>query len=204
MHARQPFGEPALALADIGGAGIVRSVGKPERHVAAAECARQADAVETMLHGALADLGLWIAERTELVVLILEQVRVDGADANTGGRRCRLHGCDIALAVRQIPQHVQRHRRTRTGQRVDLSRIRNLLRDGRRGGGLQVLPEAGAGVGEAPGRQFDGKRIQRGADDLGRVVAHGHASYPQVRVVSQSETTAAKRMLSHPALTLCV
>ena len=63
-------------------------------------------------------------------------------------------------AIGQIPQHVQSQRGRGAGEAIDLGGVGELLFDGGSGGGLRKLAEARAGVGEAPGGNFDLERVQ--------------------------------------------
>jgi len=71
--------EPLLALADVGGAGIVGTVGEPQREVPAFQPAGDFDALASVLQSGLADGGIGIAERSVFVVLILKQIGIDRA-----------------------------------------------------------------------------------------------------------------------------
>ena len=159
-----------------------------------------------------------VAERAELVVLILENVRVDRARrATPAAAAAAFTRASIGVAVREIPQDVERHRRTRTGERMDLSRVGQLFLDRRRRRRLQEFPEAGAGVCEAPRRQFDRKCVQCGGNDLGDCLGAWRRMLPpscwsvrlnrghsQARVVSQSETRTAIESLASGTDTLCM
>jgi len=67
---------------------------------------------------------------------------------------------------------VERERRAGAGERVHLRRVAEFLLQRRRGRGLHVLAEPGAGVGEAPRGQLDAERVQRGSDAVGSIGAH--------------------------------
>ncbi len=67
-----------------GGAGIARTVRKPERDVAAARLLADLDAIQDVPERGLADLRVRIAQRPVLVNLVLEDIGVDRADADTG------------------------------------------------------------------------------------------------------------------------
>src|SRR5881409_54919 len=96
-----------------------------------------------------------VAERPELVNLILEEVRVDrsGFDAVPFHQAGDLPG---ALdSVWEVPPHVQRQCRADASQRVHLARVAELLLDGGRRRRLHELAESRPGVGKTPRRQLD-------------------------------------------------
>ena len=68
-----------LALAQIVLAGGAGAVGQPQADVAGADGLGDLDALQTMLHGLAADGGVGVAQAAELVLVILEDVGVDGA-----------------------------------------------------------------------------------------------------------------------------
>ena len=142
--------EPLLPVADVRGAGIVRSVGEPQHDIAAVQPSRDGDAVARVPQRVFAHGPVGIAERAELVHLVFEEVRVDRARLDAVLRRKRYDPIDIVQAARQIPQHVQRQRRTHARELVDLLRVGEFLVDGRGGGRLQILAETGSGIGEPP------------------------------------------------------
>jgi len=119
-----------------------------------------------MAPGGGAHLGVGVPERSEFVVLVLEQVRVDRSRTDTRSRGQPLNLRCITGPSWQVPEHVQREGRADPGQRVDLARVAELLveRNGR--GRLQVLAEARAGVREPPGRQLDSEIVERPVDEI--------------------------------------
>jgi hypothetical protein len=86
MGGAQGFLKPADALAHALRAGIVGAVGQPEGDVARAERLGDLDGVENVIDGLLADLRGGIAERAELVLLVLKEVGIDGAGADAEAR----------------------------------------------------------------------------------------------------------------------
>src|SRR5439155_26704424 len=121
MQRLQALLEPAAPLPDVGRARIVRSVRKPERDVAALQRPRDRDAVLRVLERVRAHRLVRVAKRSELVDLILKDVRIDrtGLDAGTRGE-CR----DLAGALdtaRKIPEDVQRDGGTHARQRMHLT-----------------------------------------------------------------------------------
>ncbi len=111
-----------------------------------------------MLHGSAPDGLVAIAEAPVLVALVLKDVRVDCPDPNAalGGMIEHLR----VGTVREVPQHVDRHRRTDAGVLVDLAGVFELLEDGARRRRLMELAEARTGVGVAPRGGLDAERSQ--------------------------------------------
>ncbi len=58
---------------------IIRSIGKPYCEQVALHVFPQLDAIQAMLQGLLTNRRIWIAERTELVLLVLKKVGVNGS-----------------------------------------------------------------------------------------------------------------------------
>ena len=56
---------------------------------------------------------------------------------------------------------------------MHLAGVAEFFFEGGRGGGLQKFAEAGAGVGESPGRNLDVEAVERGGDKV-RVFSVGH------------------------------
>src|SRR6266702_8620509 len=115
-----------------------------------------------------ANLRAWVTDRSEFVLLRLEEVGVD---------RTRLHAelalqpldlGNVALAVRQVPKHVQCHGRTRAGQLVDLRRVRELFLHCRRCASLREFAESRARIGEAPRGNLNSEPILRRRNPLRR------------------------------------
>ena len=77
MRGLQPFLEPSATLRDVRRAGIIRSVGEPQRDIAAAQMLRDRYAVPHVRDRMLPDVRIRVAERSELVDLILKEVGVD-------------------------------------------------------------------------------------------------------------------------------
>src|SRR5262249_10516349 len=144
--------EPLLAPADVRRAGIVRAVREPERGVPAADRPRDCTAVARVPERGRWTRRVGIAERPELVLLLLEEIRVDRAWPHTVALGQRLDFARAADAVREVPQHVQRQRRAGAGELVDLAGVAELFFDGCGGGRLEELAEPGAGVRESPRR----------------------------------------------------
>ncbi len=145
---------------------VVRPVREPQRLRRRAEHAGDLDALEQVRLGLAADRRVRVRDRAELVVGILEEVRVDRADAEPGR-------ADMARELRGIghgiPREVERHRAGRAGQPVHLGGIVDALEDGARPARLREHTEARAGIAVAPRRGLDHERAERG---LGGVDVH--------------------------------
>src|SRR5438105_13413739 len=79
----QSIDEPLLALSNVCGAWIMRSVSEPEGNVAAVETLCNLDAVECVLHRAKPNCCVGIAKRTVFVLLILKEIGIDCTGRNT-------------------------------------------------------------------------------------------------------------------------
>ena len=114
-----------------------------------------------MLQRPLANGGGGIAQRTEFVFLILEEVGIDGPRADAKAPLQLLHFGHVVHAVGQIPKHMQRHCGRGAGQAIHFGGVRKFLFDRGCRRGLHKLAEARTGVGESPGRDFDMEAVQR-------------------------------------------
>ena len=72
--------EAVLAGAHVGLAGVVRALGEPDLQVARAGGVHHVDALEVVIDRLAADAVVLVGEGAELVVLVLERVRVDRAE----------------------------------------------------------------------------------------------------------------------------
>ena len=122
-----------------------------------------------MLERAGADGRVVVAERTPLVVLILKQVRIDGADLHAVVP-CEFRDGLRVLTGLKIPEYVDGDGRAAAGQSVNLAGISELVVgvDGR--GVLEKFTKTGAGIGETPRGRFDlegGKRLDGAAEKFG-------------------------------------
>ena len=52
-----------------------------------------------------------VAKRTEFILLVLKQIRIDGAGANAEPLLQIAQFSHISYAIRQVPQYMQRNRR---------------------------------------------------------------------------------------------
>src|SRR6201981_3529697 len=73
------FRKPLLALTDVGRPGIIRTVRKPKRNIPRVQALGDFDAVFGMLQSPPTDRAIRIPERSVLVFLILEEIRIDGS-----------------------------------------------------------------------------------------------------------------------------
>ena len=151
----QRFFKPADALTDTLRAGVVGPIRQPERKVATPEALGDLDGVKHVVRGLFANLSRRIAQGTELVLLILKEIGVDGSGANAEAALECLHFGHIGDAVGQVPEDMERKRRGRAGEAVDFCGVGELLLNGGGGGGLDKLAKARAGVGESPRRDLD-------------------------------------------------
>jgi hypothetical protein len=102
-----------------------------------------------------------VRDRAELVVVVLEQVRVDRADLQPA----RLDVlAQRAVVVDLVPREVQRDRAGGAGQALDLGGVVDPLEDIARAAGLGERPEARAGIAVAPRRGLDHELAQAGLD----------------------------------------
>ena len=161
MGGAQGFLKPADALANALRAGIVGTVGQPQGDVAAPEPLGDLDGIQNVVYGLFADLRRGVAQGTELVLLVLKQVRIDGPGAQCEAALQFLHLGDIGDAVRQIPQYVESEGGGHAGKAVYLGCVGELFLDGGGGGCLDELAKARTGVGESPGGNLDLERVQR-------------------------------------------
>ena len=186
---REGFLKPSDALADGLCAGIVGAVGDPEGDVAGAELFANLDGFEDVLESLGADLGRGIGERAELVLLVLKEVGIDGAGADSVAALEGLYFLDVGESVGQIPEDVEGHGGSDAGEAMDLGRVGKFLFDGGGGGGLGELAEARAGVCEAPGGNLDLEAVENlsgavepGGFGLGRCWM-GHGWFLVTRIV---------------------
>ncbi len=166
--------KPGFALADVGCAGIVGSIGKPERKVAAAEALCDGDAVARVLESLVTGSGVGTAEGAVLVDLVLEVVGVDGARTHAVLVGERFDRGRVGHTAGQIPQDVESHCGAYTGKGVDLAGVAELFFQSGGGAGLQELAEAGASVRETPRGKFDAEAVVGVEDSLGD--RGGHSS----------------------------
>ena len=152
VHLGQGLKHALLASAKAVLPGIIRPIGEPERQIAGAGFLHNFDAFQHVLHGHPANRGIGMADGAKFVGLILEDVRIDGADADA-----QLIGVlfQRVPVIHTIPRDVQRHRRRHTGEAVHHGGIGQLLFDCTRSAGPGEHPETCAAVTIAPRRRFD-------------------------------------------------
>ena len=157
----EALGQPLLAGQDVGLAGVVGAVREPDLQVARAGRVHHLDAVEVVLHGLLADRRVGVGQAAELVVVVLEGVRVDGAEGDAVVLGVRAQG---GVVVDPVPRDVQRHRGGQPGEPVHGGRVGDLLLDGPRGAGRAEHLEPGPGVAVGPGGHLDGQLLEPSGD----------------------------------------
>ena len=99
------------------------------------------DALDHVLDRPRADRGVGVGDRPELVVRVLEEVRVHRADPQAARLDVR---AQRAVVVDRVPREVHRHRARRAGQAVDLGGVVDALEDVARAAGLREDAEARA------------------------------------------------------------
>lgn len=151
--------QAVLTRAHVVLAGVVGALGEPDLQIARAGRIHDVDAGEVVVDRLASDAVVVVGERAELVVLVLERVRVDGAQ-----RHAEVFGVTAQrrVVVDRVPRDVQRHGRGERRVAVHLGGVGDLLERvaGRAGSGED--PEAGAGVAERPRGQFDPLGLERG------------------------------------------
>ena len=167
--------QPLLPRADVALARVVRPVGQPDLEVSRAGAVHDVDALDVVVDRSPPDGLLRVGERPELVLVVLERVRVDRPQ--THPERLRVGG-ESAVVVDLVPGNVQRDARCETGQRVDLGRVGDLLERVARHARLGEHLEPGPGVAERPRRQLDLLLLEPGED---RCVQHVHGQLPPSR-----------------------
>jgi hypothetical protein len=160
----EPHDEPAEAPAQVVLARVVRAVGEPEADVGRADRRRDLDALEAVLERLPPDARVGVAEAAEPVLVVLEQVRVDGAEADA---LLLGEAADVGPVVGAVPRDVDRDARTGARQPVDERRVGHLLVHRAGGSWPREDPEARARVGVAPGRRLDLERPEPGEDSVG-------------------------------------
>ena len=129
--------------------GVVRAVGEPQGEDVGVCLSGDFDTLEEVVRSLPPYGFIWVADAAELVLWFLEEVRVDGADAQAQGLGVPF---EFAVVVHLVPRDVDRHRRAYAGETVHLRRVGHLLE---RVAGYSLLREdgeAGARVAVAPRR----------------------------------------------------
>ena len=147
-------------MPDVCRARIVRAVGEPQREIAALQPAGDLHAVLDVLNRTPPHFGIGIAERAELVDLILEQVGIDRPGPDAVLLTEPRHGVDAAQPVLEVPQDVQRERRADPGELVHVPGIGEFLFDGAGRSRLKKLAKPRARVREPPRGHFDAEYVK--------------------------------------------
>jgi hypothetical protein len=168
VHAPERVQQPPAALAQVVLARVVRPVREPQGLRARAERRRDLHALEHVRHGLLAHARLRVRERAELVVGVLEEVRVHRADGQARGLDVR---AQLRVVVDRVPREVQRHRPGRPREPVHLGGVLDALEHVARAPRLGKHAEAGPRVAVPPRRRLDDERAEGGGQ-----VGHGVSS----------------------------
>jgi hypothetical protein len=163
--------QAVLPTAHVVLAGVVRPLGEPDLQIAGARGIHHVDAGEVVVDRLAADALVVVGEGAELVVLVLEGVRVDRAQLHAEVFGMAAEGAEV---VDEVPRDVERDGRGQSRQTVHLGGIRDLLERIARGSRGREDAEARAGVAECPGRQFDRLPFE-GGQDLGGEGGHGRS-----------------------------
>ena len=145
-------GQAPVPVAKVVLPGIVRPVGEPEADRRRAELLGDLDALSAVGERLRANALVGMAEASQPVVVIAEEVGVDRADPDA-----LLLGVasQRAPVVDPVPGDVKRDGRTAAGESVHERRIIDPLPDGARGTRPGVDVEARPGVAVAPRRRLD-------------------------------------------------
>src|ERR1700685_264998 len=164
MGCRQTLFKPALALADISRARIIRPIRAPQRNIPASETPRDRYAFPAVLQGLVADRFAGVPKGSEFVVLILKQIWVYGAHVHAISLGNGADSCGILRSTRKVPLHVYSNGETGTREGVDLRSVAKLLFNGCSGGWLKIFSEPSSSIGKAPRGQFDTKSVESRPD----------------------------------------
>jgi hypothetical protein len=151
--------KPLPALQDGCGAGVIRAVAELERDIAAPRLLDDFHAIENVLQGRLADLRVGISERAVPVNLVLKDIGIDRAHADTVLFSQAHHLTRALLPFRGIPKGVHGDAWAATREPVYLAGVIELFLDGGGSGWLNEFSTARPGVGESPGRDLNLERI---------------------------------------------
>ena len=184
VHFRKRFGHPFNALANALRARVVRTIGQPHGDVARTKRLRDGHGLQQMIDCHPANRAVGIADGSELVLLALKEIGIDGAGADAGLGLQIQDSVRVAETFRQIPGHMQCEGRRDAGERVYMCGVGKLLLDGRRRFRLQELTEARAGIGKSPRGEFYPQRVERlkYAFLMGAQCLH-----PHIEMISQLE-----------------
>src|ERR671914_239196 len=144
--------QSARSVAQIALARVVGAVREPERLRRRTEGGPDVDALEQVLHGLTPHPLVGMRDRPELVVRVLEQVRVHGSHVQA----TILDVCpERGEVVHRIPREMERHAGRRACQPVHLGGVVDALVDISRPTRLLERREARARVAVPPGRGLD-------------------------------------------------
>ncbi len=121
---RQRLRQPVLAGGDVVLARVVGAVGEPQLQVLRAGRVHDVDALQQVRQRLLAHPRVGVADAAEPVVVILEDVGVDGADFDAVALGVRREG---RVVVNLVPRDVHRHARGDAGVLVHLRGVVGLL-----------------------------------------------------------------------------
>ena len=155
----QRSGETVLAGAQVVLAGVVGAVGEPELEVARAGGVHDVDALQQVVDGLAAHAGVGVGDAAEPVVVVLEDVGVDGAD---GDAQVSGVGGQGGVVVHLVPGDVQGDGGGDAGVAVHLGGVGDLLPGVAGHPGLREHLEPGSGVAEGPGGKLDVLAAQDG------------------------------------------
>ena len=155
----QRLGQPVLPGPQVALAGVVGAVRQPDLQVPRPGLVHDLEALVHVVDGLGPHRRIAVGKAAELVVVILERVAVDRSQlhSETGGVAGQ-----GSVVVRLVPGDVQGHGGRQTGEGVDLGSVGNFFLDAAGGAGGREDLEAGTGVAEGPGRQFDALLFERG------------------------------------------
>ncbi len=157
----QRVGEPVLAVAQRVLTRVVGTVGEPQLEIPRSGLVHDVDALEEVGDRLAAHRGIRVGDAAQPVVVVLEDVGVDRADAHAVIAGV---GGELAVVVDPVPRDVQRHggRGTRVG--VHPGCVEDLLVRVAWHARLGEDLEAGARVAERPRRELDRQLVQPGGD----------------------------------------
>ena len=145
-------------------AGVVRAIGQPDLDDVGPGLPGDVAAGDDLVDRLASDGCVGMAQRPELVVLVLERVRVDAADPDPSLRRERRERPEV---LDLVPRDVQRDGLRDPRVAGDRGRILDLLEHVPRDAGLRKHAEPRPGVDEPPRRDLDGQIRRRPADSVG-------------------------------------
>jgi hypothetical protein len=149
--------------------------------------------MQHMLERAAPDTSIGIAQRTEFVLLVLKQIRVDRSRPNAILFREALYFRHIVKAAWKVPKHMQCKRRRDARQCVNLGGIGELLL--KRGGGsrLQKLAKPGACIRKSPRGNLNCEAVQA-CQRAFQVQRIGHLHAPRVVITAQQRVYRSPQM----------